>query len=232
MRPGEQSQSSSEMRSDYTVMYTPSPVAHDARPPGRPDLVMPPARLGTPLLHRLWWLVPLLALVLASGAWVLVDDRPPAYEARARLLVGDTVGDFDHIRAAEALTATYAELASTRTILDEAAQGLSGSVDDLVDEVAAVPVGSSRVLLVTVTATTPAAARHMANGVGDALVRFRSPPHRQIALIDPAESAEQVPDRAVTLVVLAATAGALSAAGGLLALDTWVQRRRGGRRLG
>ena len=86
-----------------------------------------------------------LIVTLASGlaAFALTRLLPTEYQAEARLLVGDIVlaedPEINEVALAERLSRTYAELVTTRPVLEAVLVelGLEGSADDLVGRVAA-----------------------------------------------------------------------------------------------
>ena len=172
--------------------------------------------------------VVLAALVAATAAFFFLSEQPTVYEARARLLVGEMTNDFDRIRAAEALTTTYVELATSDVILSDAAQRLENDDVDaqtLREAVTAVAVGSSRILLLTVRADDRDLVTEGANAVAESLTTYGSGPGRNLTLLDPANRAAPVPDRTLILVVLSGLAGAATALGLLTLSDAFGQPR-------
>lgn len=175
----------------------------------------------TQLLVRFWWLLVIGAVAAGTLGYVVVSQQPPTYEARVRLLVGDLSGDFDGIRASEALATTYAELAVSDIVLERAVGSLEPRlpVEAIDDAVSAVTVGTSRILLITVEMSDAEQAPQVANALARALVAFRNPPPGQLTILDPAEGSDPVPKRLPALVGLAAIGGAALVAAMLLMLD-------------
>src|SRR5215208_6767366 len=75
-----------------------------------------------PPLRRWWWLLAAAALVAALVAWPLATRAPKTYEAGAKLLVGPVSGDYPTLQASGALGRTYAELATSRRVVQPAAR--------------------------------------------------------------------------------------------------------------
>lgn len=175
----------------------------------------------TQTLVRFWWLLVIGAVAAGTMGYVVVSQQPTTYEARVRLLVGDLSGDFDGIRASEALATTYAELATSDLLLEQAVRSLDLdiSVDAIDDGVSAVTVGTSRILLITVEMSDEERAPQVANALARALVAFRDAPPGQLTILDAAEDSNPVPTRLPALVGLAAIGGTALVAAMLLLLD-------------
>jgi polysaccharide biosynthesis transport protein len=78
---------------------------------------MQPTNLLSAVRH--WWTTLLIAVILAGGAgYLFASSIPMNHEARVRMLVGPTVDDNDGLRAAGQLTRTYAELATSQSVIE------------------------------------------------------------------------------------------------------------------
>ena len=128
-------------------------------------------------MARAWWLVVVVAAVLASGAAYLVSSGlPKHYQATATLLVGESLSatnpSTDQLLAAQRLSATYASLATTRPLLQDTIQklGLSIAVDDLAARVHARGANDSALLMITAEDTDPIRAAAIANTVAGVLI--------------------------------------------------------------
>lgn len=175
-------------------------------------------------LLRLWWAILIGGIVAAASAWVVLNDRPVEYRAEIRMLVGDLSGDFDRIRASEALATTYAELVTSETLLEAALaqSGLGLDPAALTDNVTATTVGTSRVLLVTVRYRSADVATTLANRIAATLPTFGGAPPGTLTLLDDAAEASPIPTRLVPLVAFAGLGGAAVIAGLLLLVPTSV----------
>jgi capsular polysaccharide biosynthesis protein len=132
-------------------------------------------RLIARLLPRIWLIV-ILALLGAAAGFSFSRFSPPAYRAEARILVGQTAVsrqvDYSDLLASQLLAVTYADLAGTSPVLQEAGQTLTppATAADLLANVSSrAPVGSIYVLI-DATASDAARAAGIANAVANALV--------------------------------------------------------------
>ncbi len=126
---------------------------------------------------RTWFPLFVLSVVLAAvGALVITSLQAKIYEARATLIVGQSLSganpDYSQLLASQRLSTTYAAVATTRPILDGliADLGLDVSADDLRDMVTAEASADST--LVTITVQYPGAdeAAAIANGIAERLI--------------------------------------------------------------
>jgi capsular polysaccharide biosynthesis protein len=147
-------------------------------------------------LIRTW--LPLVVgsvLVCALVAGVIAFQLGPTYSSEVRLLSGPSLtGSIDNgdIIAGQNLAPTYAELATTRQILERAlaATGVDMSVEELQQSISTrVPVASGLISL-TVSASDPNVAAQLANAIAAELENY------------PAASASAKPDSNVTLTVI------------------------------
>lgn len=170
-----------------------------------------------PVLRR-WVLV----IVIATGVAALVGWRFSAsaeegYESSSVMLVGPLNTDSDTMRASSALAQTYAELATSESLLDRVAEETGVSSSDLEDGVRATANGTTRFLTIRARADTAAAARAVADAVTVDLIRQSREgavrPEGQLRLIDPASNPERpVTPRGDLVIPLAALAGLLGSA--------------------
>jgi diguanylate cyclase (GGDEF)-like protein len=131
-------------------------------------------------LARTWWLMlPTFVLVL-GGALVLTITQRPAYEASAQLLVepaadvGSTsLGEIATLSRQPEVVATYARIASSRTITGRAADSLSLDDRQRADARVLGRLAPDGVLVQLVgRATDPVLARDVANAAATELVAY------------------------------------------------------------
>jgi capsular polysaccharide biosynthesis protein len=116
--------------------------------------------------------VVLTALVAAAVALVVSLQLPRVYESATTLLVGAGYHTSDSLAVGQELTATYAELARTRPVLEAvlADEGLDLTVDELRARVDAVPARASSTVSIVARSDDPAEAARIANAVAAELV--------------------------------------------------------------
>jgi uncharacterized protein involved in exopolysaccharide biosynthesis len=120
------------------------------------------------------------ALVGAAVAVAIGTQLPPTYRAEASLLVGRLLSAVapgtDQIAAAQSLTETYAELATTRPVLAIAAEaaGIDEPIADVEDRITVRTPTGGPVLVVTAVAGSADQAADLANGIAEELLA-RSP---------------------------------------------------------
>jgi polysaccharide biosynthesis transport protein len=156
----------------------------------------------------------------------LVANRlPAAYEAEARLLVGQLNADKDALSAAGAQARTYAALATTTPMLDDAARrsGLGGSaaaVRSKVHDVTASDV--TRLISVRVRDSEPARAATIANALAAVLVDASTGPvEGRLKIVERASAPRNTVGPSASLIVpLAAVAGLLGAFGIVVLVDS------------
>lgn len=170
-----------------------------------------------PVLRR-WILVIALATgVAALIGWRFSASADEGYESSAVVLVGPLNTDSDTMRASGALAQTYAELATSESLLDRVAEETGVSASELEDGVRATANGTTRFLTVRARADEPDTARAVADAVVVDLIRQSREgavrPEGQLRLIDPASAPQRpVTPRGDLVVPLAALAGLLGAA--------------------
>jgi capsular polysaccharide biosynthesis protein/Mrp family chromosome partitioning ATPase len=161
---------------------------------------------------RRWWATLVVAGVVAAlGAWVLAESMPETYQASTRLVVGPLAGNTDVVRAAGQLARTDAEVATSQSLLDEAAERLGLDPDDVDAEVDASANEVTRLLVISVRDDDAARAADLANEIArslrDRIEEQPIGPEGAITVLDaatvPSEPAEPNVNRIITLSVLA-----------------------------
>ncbi len=129
------------------------------------------------ILRRWWWLLLVATFLAAGGSYLATRSQPRIYSSQARVLVGTSIQsrnpDWASISMAEQLAQTYAELATTRPVLQGVLDrlGLQGSPETLRGMVAVKPVQGTQILDIAVVDTDPLRAAAIANAVAEELVR-------------------------------------------------------------
>ncbi|HEY3063185.1 MAG TPA: hypothetical protein VGL99_29775 [Chloroflexota bacterium] len=113
---------------------------------------------------RRWrWLV-LLGIVVAAGAtYVVSEQMPRVYEARATVLVSNT--DLSSNLTADQLTATYAELITAGPIVASVASAMGSPVEEVDAALDTTPIRDTRFIQLRARSTDPARAADIANRV-------------------------------------------------------------------
>jgi len=132
------------------------------------------------ILRRWLWLLILAALVTGLAGYLAVKDRPAAYQASVKLLVGPGIDapnpDLGALRTGGQLMHTYAELVETAPLLE-------AIIKELQLDVGAVQLGKmidvranqdTQILIITVTHKSPDQAIAIANAAAREVVQ-RSP---------------------------------------------------------
>src|SRR5207244_32263 len=106
----------------------------------------------------------------------------PSYAADARLLVGPINADAATLQAAGQLSRTYADLATSRPVIERAAAnaGVTSSFTKLQSDVSASANEITRVVDVRVELKDAAQASALANAVGERLIQLSSTTARQV----------------------------------------------------
>jgi polysaccharide biosynthesis transport protein len=132
-------------------------------------------RQGQVIRSWLWLLI--ASLLLAGGAAYLVSSSlPKVYEAKVTLLVGQSSSsstpNYNDLLASQRISQTYADLATTGTILGQvmANAGLSVTVDEFRQRVKADAPTNSTLVTVTVQDGDPQRAANLANAIGNQLI--------------------------------------------------------------
>ena len=165
---------------------------------------------------RRWWTTLLIATAVAGLAgYAIASSVPPTYESTARLLVGPVVGDVDVMRAAGAISYTYAELAASEPALNEVRRQL-GLPDETPIIARAIPNETTRILQIRAEYGDDEVAASIANLLAENLIAIESEglvlPEGQVTFIEPA-AANPVPIAPqVSLIAIVAAATGLLAA--------------------
>lgn len=172
---------------------------------------------GYVAVARRWWATLLIATWVAGLAgYLIASGIPPTYEGETKLLVGPVVGDVDVMRAAGAISYTYAELTTADPALAAVREALSLPPD--VELVArAIPDETTRILQIRAEYGDPEMAAAIANGLADILMARESPgvalPEGDLSVVQRAV-ANPVPiaPRVTLIAIIAAGTGLLAAA--------------------
>lgn len=165
---------------------------------------------------RRWWTTLLIATAVAGLAgYAIASSVPPTYESTARLLVGPVVGDVDVMRAAGAISYTYAELAVSEPALDEVRQQL-GLPEDTPVVVRAIPNETTRILQIRAEYGDPEVAASISNLLAENLIAIESEgvvlPEGLLTPIEPAAPNPVPIAPQVSLIAIVAAATGLLAA--------------------
>jgi capsular polysaccharide biosynthesis protein len=135
--------------------------------------------LNRQLLLIVTWvaIIAISSAVCATVAFVATSQRPLAYVSEASLLIGPPLNgpiNEGDINVGQLLRATYADLATTRPLLNRviADTGVSMTTDDLAADVSARVPSNSTLLVVSVTMGNPNQAAQLANAVAAELVTY------------------------------------------------------------
>lgn len=180
--------------------------------------------------RRWWWALLLGALAGAALALAAGGSSGSTYQASARLLVGPIGGEYSVIRAAGQQAETYADLVTSRPVLDATLRRLGSrqTSAQLRRNAQARADQVTRLLTITVSSSRPDAAANTANALAAELQRATQTDHPiaggELQVIDPAQppTAPQT-QRDGALVLVAALAGLL----GMLALVLVADLSRG-----
>lgn len=126
---------------------------------------------------RTWYPLLVASVVLAAGAAFLVSSLlPKTYEARATLIVGQSLSavnpDYNQLLVSQQLTATYAAVATMRPNVEAVITqlGLNVSPDDLLKRVQVQGPAGSTLLTISAQDTEPARAAAIANALAQQLI--------------------------------------------------------------
>ena len=132
-------------------------------------------RQGQVIRSWLWLLI--ASLLLAGGAAFLVSSAlPKVYESTVTLLVGQSSSsstpNYNDLLASQRISQTYADLATTGTVLGQviADTSLGVTIDDFRKWVNANAPANSTLVTVTVQDGDPTRAARLANSIGDQLI--------------------------------------------------------------
>ncbi|WP_426573897.1 YveK family protein [Aquihabitans sp. McL0605] len=167
-----------------------------------------------PIIRR-WLAVILVATAMATAVGLLLGaSADKTYEAKAEVLVGPLSTDSDTMRASGDLAQTYAQLATSDTVLAGAAKELGVSRGEIKTGVRATANSTTRFLVVRARAHSAKGAADIANAVALQLLSLgkQDPtrPEGQLRVIDPANApSKPISPRLDLIVPLAALAGLL-----------------------
>lgn len=174
-------------------------------------------------LRRRLWMVLVVPLVAAMATWVVsAFFVPPTYEATATLWVVQEGGqgqlDYNALLLSRNLARTYAEIARSRTVSQQAIDrlGLDLTVTELERKLTASAVRDTEIISLKVQDGDPGRAAAIANAVAAAFQeRIRSYMMTEnITVVDPAvPSASPVKPRVVMDTAVALVLGAMVAVG-------------------
>ncbi len=125
--------------------------------------------------HLLWrwlWLVALAAALAAGAAYAICQQSPPIYEGATTLLINEgqkaTGPDYDAILMSERLAKTYAQMLTSRPVLEEAGArlGLAIGARDLIVE----PVRDTQLVRLRARHPDPLQAADIANTVAQVFI--------------------------------------------------------------
>ncbi|MFQ5856325.1 MAG: Wzz/FepE/Etk N-terminal domain-containing protein [Anaerolineae bacterium] len=130
------------------------------------------------IVRRWMWLLMLAILVASATSYWVIKEQPPVYQAEARLIVGPGVDslspDLNALRTGGQLMQTYAELATTRPVLQAVIDDLDlGMSPDTLDENIKVRSDNeTQILSIQARDGDPGRAAAIANAVAERLVRL------------------------------------------------------------
>lgn len=172
---------------------------------------------GYVAVARRWWTTLLIATWVAGLAgYFIASGVPPTYEGNTRVLIGPVVGNVDVTRAAGAISFTYAELATSAPVLEEARQSL-GLPAATVIVARAIPNETTRILDIRAEYGDPDVAAAIANFLAENLITREASgvvlPEGQMSVVEPA-FANPVPiaPQVTLITIIAAGTGLLAAA--------------------
>ncbi len=129
------------------------------------------------VLRRWWWLLVAATVIAAGSSYLATRSMPRIYSSQARVMVGESIEsrnpDYFAINTAQQLALTYAELATTRPVLQGVVTSLALPVtpDSLRGLINVTLVQGTQILNIVVVDTDPVRAAAIANAVGEELIR-------------------------------------------------------------
>lgn len=179
-----------------------------------------------PLFLRRWWILVAVACVFGVLGWVVAGRIPPTYTATTTLLVGPVNGDANTLRGSSLLVATYADLATSASVLDavSAETGVSLAAGDGPGVVRATGNDTTRLLSLRVELENPADAVRVVGSIAQRMLALSAGSaalaEGQLHVMDAASSATLVPPRTSIIVLLAAVGGLIAAALAIVGIET------------
>ena len=126
---------------------------------------------------RAWFPLLVISVLLAAGAaFVISSLQPKVYEAKATLIVGQSLTgvspDYTQLLASQRLSTTYAAVATTRPILEAVIQevGLETTPDELLKRVLAEAPADSTLLTISAQDGDAARSAAIANAIAEQLI--------------------------------------------------------------
>ncbi|HMQ29823.1 MAG TPA: Wzz/FepE/Etk N-terminal domain-containing protein [Chloroflexaceae bacterium] len=132
------------------------------------------------ILQRRIWAVLAWMVAAAIASYVYASNQPQIFEASSRYLVGSAISNpavtSNDLRASSQIGQTYAELATSRPIVQEALDRLNlpDDADDVADGITATWIDMPQILIIRVRAADPELAAAISNALGEVLIN-RSP---------------------------------------------------------
>lgn len=141
-----------------------------------------------PVVRRWWWLLLAAAVVGGLTAWIAASSATKTYEAEAKLLVGPVSGDYPTLQAAGALGRTYAELAHSRRVVEDAARqaGVKLTPDQVQNAVTASSNDVTRIVDLQARHQNPESAAKLVGAVARQLMALRA--NAPITAVDPVDA--------------------------------------------
>lgn len=130
------------------------------------------------MIRRWFWLLLLASLISGATAYMIAREQPTTYEASSLLIVGPGIDslspDLDELRAAAQLMQTYAELATTKPVLQGVVDELqlSTSPASLARDVKTRADETTQILAITAESDDAVQAAEIANAIAYTLVRM------------------------------------------------------------
>ena len=123
------------------------------------------------------WLLVLGTLVAGGIAYQASRSQPPVYRASLKLLVNQTQSangpDYSSLMASEYLTRTYAQMITSRRVLDAAYQRLGLGPEEQTSSASAQVVSDTQLIALSVEDESPSRARDVATAIAAAFVEQR-----------------------------------------------------------
>jgi polysaccharide biosynthesis transport protein len=165
---------------------------------------------------RRWWTTLLIATLVAGFAgYFIASGVPSTYESTTRLLVGPVVGDVDVMRAAGAISYTYAELAVSEPALDTVRDSLGLPAETPI-VARAIPNETTRILQIRAEYGDPNVAASISNLLSENLIEIETSgvvlPEGQLSVVEPAVANPAPIAPQVSLIAIIAGAAGLLAA--------------------
>jgi capsular polysaccharide biosynthesis protein len=171
-----------------------------------------------PLFRRRWWILVAIACSAGVLGWVAATRIPPTYTAESTMLVGPMNGAANTVQGASLLVATYADLATSASVLDAASRetGVNLTAGDGPGAVRVTGNDTTRMLSIRVELEHPADAVRVVGSITNQLLiisaQSASLAEGQLHVVDAATDALPVPPKTPVIALLAGAAGLIAAA--------------------